>query len=139
MDGHIPGAAPLSSKEDLVTTSEKLNLFSKAVVSDDIINTEWIELHPTNQVNPSSKEFIFEHDKCFLPRYLSLDDMCVTMKARIVKEESPGVFVPMELEDNIAPADFLPDTIWQSVDIYFNEVLVSQSPSYRSRFVDLLR
>jgi hypothetical protein len=69
MDGHLPQNLPLPQGRDLdEAETQRVDLFSRARVSDQIISDELFEVFPTNNVNNDSTQFTFSTDATTLPK-----------------------------------------------------------------------
>ena len=96
---------------------------------------------PVNPITKDSTQFQFEFGSTELPYYLDIKRLHLMAWLSITKtEKATGVTTPVtQLSDNCIPLAWLPDAIFESLDIYLNGYKITGSLSYRHVYVQLLK
>ena len=101
-----------------VITSE-LMLFEAKAVNEGVEYLQYIECRPTNQITEDGLVDI--HIKASGSQYLDLQRRCLHVKAKIVKEDGGN------LEDVVTPVNLWMQSLFNQVNVYFQQKLVSSS------------
>lgn len=111
--------------DDLVT-------FSRKPSDSRFLSNNFTVLTPNEPLSTDLQEISFSQPRSVLPIYTSLNEIYISVTASLVKTATDdGAAEGLVDDDNAAPVAFLPDTMWESFDIYFNDTLVSSSHKYR--------
>lgn len=115
---------------------DDLVMFSRKPADSRFLSNNFKPLTPNEPITKDIQEISFSQPRSVLPVYTSLNEIFVAVTASITKNTpalgstaaSSGGVVD---GDNVAPISFLPDTMWESFEIYFNDTLVGCSHKYR--------
>ena len=103
-----------------VITSE-LMLFEPKAVNEGVEYLQYIECRPTNQITEDGSVDI--HIKASGSQYLDLQRSRLHVKAKIVKEDGGN----LEETDVVTPVSLWMQSLFNQVDVYFQQKLVSSS------------
>ena len=103
-----------------VITSE-LMLFEPKAVNEGVEYLQYIECRPTNQITEDGSVDI--HIKANGLQYLDLQRSRLNVKAKIVKEDGGN----LEEADVVTPVNLWMQSLFNQVDVYFQQKLVSSS------------
>ena len=103
-----------------VITSE-LMLFEPKEVNEGVEYLQYIECRPTNQITEDGSVDI--HIKASGSQYLDLQRSLLHVKAKIVKEDGGN----LEETDVVTPVNLWMQSLFNQVDVYFQQKLVSSS------------
>ena len=103
-----------------VITSE-LMLFEPKAVNEGVEYLQYIECQPTNQITEDGSVDI--HIKASGSQYLDLQRSRLHVKAKIVKEDGGN----LEETNVVTPVNLWIQSLFNQVDIYFQQKLVSSS------------
>ena len=103
-----------------VITSE-LMLFEPKEVNEGVEYLQYIECRPTNQITEDGSVDI--HIKASGSQYLDLQRSRLHVKAKIVKEDGGN----LEETDVVTPVNLWMQSLFNQVDVYFQQKLVSSS------------
>lgn len=111
---------------------DDLVAFARKPSDSRFLSNNFTALSPNEPLTKDIQEISFSLPRSVLPIYTSLNEIYISMTASIVKKATDGA-VPTALEaaDNVAPVAFLPDAMWDSFEIYFNDTLVGCNHKYR--------
>ena len=103
-----------------VITSE-LMLFEPKAVNKGVEYLQYIECRPTNQITEDGSVDI--HIKASGSQYLDLQRSRLHVKAKLVKEDGSN----LEEADMVTPVNLWMQSLFNQVDVYFQQKLVSSS------------
>ena len=101
--------------------SSELMLFEPKVVNEGVEYLQYIECRPTNQITEDGSVDI--HIKASGSQYLDLQRSRLHVKAKIVKEDGSN----LEEADVVTPVNLWMQSLFNQVDVYFQQKLVSSS------------
>lgn len=120
--------ATLDSSDPL----DDLVAFSRKPSDTRFLSNNFFTLSPNEPITKDMEEISFSQSRSVLPIYTALNEIYISVTASLVKRENGSTeSKPVADADNVAPASFLPDTMWDSLEIYFNDTLVGCSHKYR--------
>ena len=96
-------------------------LLEPKVVNEGVEYLQYIECWPTNQI--TEDESVDIHIKASVSQYLDLQRSRLHVKAKIVKED----FSNLEEADVVTPVNLWMQSLFNQVDVYFQQKLVSSS------------
>lgn len=118
----IDSADPL---DDLVA-------FARKPSDTRFLSNNFVVLSPNEPITKDMQEISFSQARSVLPIYTSLNEIYISITASLVKRATADAAASAVTDsDNVAPLAFLPDTLWDSFEIYFNDTLVGCSHKYR--------
>ena len=101
--------------------SSELMLFEPKAVNEGVEYLQYIECRPTNQITEDGSVDI--HIKASGSQYLDLQRSRLHVKAKIVKEDGSN----LEEADVVTPVNLWMQSLFNQVDVYFQQKLVSSS------------
>ena len=101
--------------------SSELMLFEPKAVNEGVEYLQYIECPPTNQITEDGSVDI--HIKANGSQYLDLQRSRLHVKAKIVKEDGSN----LEEADVVTPVNLWMQSLFNQVDVYFQQKLVSSS------------
>lgn len=111
---------------------DDLVMFSRKPSDSRFLSNNFACLTPNEPISKDMKEISFSQSRTNLPLYSSLNEIYVAVTATVTKTPTDGgTPAAVEDADNVAPLAFLPDTLWESFEIYFNDTQVACSHKYR--------
>lgn len=120
--------ATLDSSDPL----DDLVAFTRKPSDTRFLSNNFVVLSPNEPITKDLEEISFSQARTVLPIYTSLNEIYISVTASLVKHDSEGEAAkPVVDADNVAPVAFLPDTMWDSFEIYFNDTLVGCNHKYR--------
>jgi hypothetical protein len=108
--------------------------FSRKPSDSRFLSNDFVCLTPNQPLTKDITNLSFSVPRSVLPVYTSLNEIYIDMSVSLKKKStaSETATKPVPDTDNIAPVSFLSDVFWETVEIYFNDTLVSSSHKYRS-------
>lgn len=115
---------------------DDLVMFSRKPSDSRFLSNNFTVLSPNEPITKDIQEISFSQPRTVLPIYSTLNEVYISVTASITKTTPPvgataGSVGGVIDGDNVAPLAFLPDTMWESFEIYFNDTLVGCSHKYR--------
>ena len=101
--------------------NSEMMLFQPPVVNHGIEYLQWIECRPVNQITEDGSIDI--HLKASGSQYLDLQRSRLYVKAKIVNENGDA----LETTDIVTPVNLWLQFLWNQVDVFFQQKLVSSS------------
>ena len=101
--------------------NSEMMLFQPPVVNHGIEYLQWIECQPVNQIMEDGSIEI--HLKASGSQYLDLQRSRLYVKAKIVNENGDA----LETTDIVTPVNLWLQSLWNQVDVFFQQKLVSSS------------
>ena len=101
--------------------NSEMMLFQPPVVKHGIEYLQWIEYQPVNQITEDGSIDI--HLKASGSQYLDLQRSRLYVKAKIVNENGDA----LETTDIVTPVNMWLQSLWNQVDVFFQQKLVSSS------------
>ena len=101
--------------------SSELMLFEPKAVNEGVEYLQYIECRPTNQITEDGSVDI--HIKASGSQYLDLQRSRLHVKAKIMKEDGSN----LEEADVVTPVNLWMQSLFNQVDVYFQQKLVSSS------------
>ena len=101
--------------------NSEMMLFQPPVVNHGIEYLQWIECQPVNQITEDGSIDI--HLKASESQYLDLQRSPLYVKAKMVNENGDA----LETVDIVTPVNLWLQSLWNQVDVFFQQKLVSSS------------
>ena len=101
--------------------NSEMMLFQLPVVNHGIEYLQWIECRPVNQITEDGSIDI--HLKASGSQYLDLQRSRLYLKAKIMNENGDA----LETADIVTPVNLWLQSLWNQVDVFFQQKLVSSS------------
>jgi hypothetical protein len=116
---------PNDSNDDLLN-------FKHKTTDNRFLSNSSITLTPEEPLTPEIDHLTYNLPRSSLPTYTAINEilmsMCVSLEQKGTSDSS---WKPVLAADNVAPVNFLPDMMWERVEIYLGDTLVSTSHTYR--------
>ena len=114
MDPFVAGLNPMQNETDFETVQDSLNLFTKAKVAKDIIDSDFIQVLPDENYNCNASVLNFRIPKTIMPYYLRLSEVYVSLKIALKKKDTTtGIVSDITLDDNLACLNHIQDTLFK--------------------------
>lgn len=134
MEALVSNVYPTS---DLVTqdpndSNDDLVAFNRKPTDSRFLSNPSVTLTPEEPLSPEITVLTYNLPRTSLPTYTAVNEILVSLCVSIEKKgTSDTAWKPLVTADNVAPVNFLPDMLWEKVEIYLGDTLISPSHSYR--------
>lgn len=117
---------------DLVVVNDSVLNFRKPATDVRFLSNKFVSIPPIEPISPSGTTYNFEIGSSVLPRYTYLNEIFVSLKVSLVKMENDGTeWVPVTEADNVGVSPFFLDSFFSQIDIFLNDVKVTNSNCFR--------
>lgn len=118
--------------QDPTDPTDELICFRRKITDTRFLANTSITLTPEEPLTPDTDVLTYSLPKSVLPIFTAANEISISMGVCLEKKKtSESTWTAVLATDNVAPVNFLPDTMWEKVDVLLSDTMVSTSHTYR--------